>query len=187
MKTFAAFFGLAGICFGIGFFAGERYGRKQVKQNLEKEDQDAETDTVTPEELGYISDECQSEKMDNYLAEHEHPDEADSQETEETEENDISLEPLDDFIEVFFDEDRWDNETAFDCRDLTYYVEDEILCDEDEKRIDDPQELIGSTAIALMLQTASPVIFVRNSWSEVLYRISRVDNAYGRAVLGIDL
>lgn len=190
MKAWLGLISLGVTLLGVGFFAGERYGEYKVNKEIEESKMDerveeASAPEVKPEDLGYISDsdemDTHARDMDEYLAKFEHPEEDDDEEAKEDKKAAVDAQ-----IEIFFDEDRWDMETEYDCHELYYYVEDEVLCDEDEHRIEDPEEMIGSETLKTMIDGGFSVIFARNEWSEDLYKITRIDNAYGRVVLGLD-
>ena len=198
MKAWLGIFGIFGIGLGIGFFAGERYGKKQAMNipnevsNKAGEDgtDDKETANKIAEDQGYISSDDLTptvEEMDQYLASFEHPSEDDEDEIEpEPDTKDENEQIEDELIELFCDESRWDSETEYDCHELYWYTEDNVICDEDEHRLEDAEERIGKNTIATMTEWDVPVIFARNSWSEDLYKITKIDNAYGRVVLGLD-
>lgn len=188
MKAWMGLLGIFGIGLGVGWFAGERYGRKKAAEEAEMMPEGPhpkKDEAVCPEEIaeniakeaGYIPDEDEMEasarEMDDYLAETQHPSDD---------------EPKDDsrLIEVLFDQDVWDRETDYDCVELYFYAEDEIVCDEDEHRIEDVEDLIGPNTLNDMKELGVQVIFAKNHWNETLYKITRIENAYGRVVLGLD-
>ena len=200
-KVWFGLLGIFGIGAGIGFFAGERYGRKQALKNKPAEEEVREkpkglalacTDASATmndlaESLGYIPEEDEMEKnareMDKYLAGFEHPEDGDETDKEQEE---THQEVLKDCVDVYYDEDIFDSETEYTCTDLTYYLEDEVLCDENEKRIEDPEELVGPDALHLLEESNVPVIYAKNHWNEHFYRITAIPNAYGRVVLGLE-
>lgn len=188
MKAWIGLLGIFGLGCGVGWFAGERYGRKKAAEERFEATEVSNYPTEvskTPEEeaeniakeAGYIPDEDDMEvsarEMDDYLAETQHPSDD---------------EPKDDsrLIEVLFDQDIWDRETDYDCVELFFYAEDEIVCDEDDHRIEDVEDLIGPNTLNDMKELGVQVIFAKNHWNETLYKITRIENAYGRVVLGLD-
>jgi hypothetical protein len=48
------------------------------------------------------------------------------------------------------------------------------------------EDLIGPNTLNDMKELGVQVIFARNHWNETLYKITRIENAYGRVVLGLD-
>lgn len=173
MKAWLGILGIFGVGAGVGFFVGERYGRKKAAEEAEMVVPEPESDEMRAEtiitENGYASDENDISEADTL-----HP------EDDEPEEEDKHL------IEILFDEDQWDFETEYDCHELFFYEEDGVVCDEDEHVIHDPEELIGENTIAEMNRLGVDVIFAKNHWNESFYKIVRIENAYGRAVLGLD-
>lgn len=187
-KAWMGLLGIFGLGLGIGWFAGERYGRKKAAEEateVSKEKTEVSNEPEMPEktakniakESGYIPDEEEidsfAKEMDDYLAETQHPSDD---------------EPTDDsrLIEVLFDEDIWDAETQYDCCELFFYAEDGVVCDEDDHKIMDVEDLIGPTTLDDMQELGVSVIFAKNHWNETFYKITRIENAYGRVVLGLD-
>lgn len=141
------------------------------------------------EENGYsVPDEPVEENevtTDEYLASHESPSEGD------TDGDDIPIPKTIDSERYirYIDVDDFESETEYDHEDITYYEEDEVFCDENDKRIEEPDQLFGINAINQFGKNPinpDDVIFVRNNWFEKVYQITRIHNSYGRLVLGID-
>lgn len=173
---------------GVGFFAGERIGEKIANKNRKEgcdhcttviqEPDDRQLMADIARDNGYITEEQQA--ADEYFAEHEHPSEEDDTPTLE------EPVPEDRYISII-DEDEWENDVDTDKVELTYYDEDEIVCDEDENRIEDYEDLIGNWTLDRFVEDQNlEILYVRNSFTETLYMIVRVRNAYSRAVLGIE-
>lgn len=197
MKAWVGFLGLFGLGAGVGFFAGVHF--EQRRKRKEEEDilrQEQEESEKIMKEQGYDSNEDDSEpsemdmektarEMEEYLAKFEHPDDEEDLEDDTTEVHEAGKAGTDD-IELFFDEDRWDSETEYACRELYYYVEDGVVADEDEHRIEDYEDMIGPEAINELLEAGTGVIFARNSWTEELFKVTQMNNAYARLVLGLE-
>lgn len=197
MKNLFAMLLFGGIGFGMGFFAGERVGehRKANAKPVEfvggEEKYVGPGDPVFDEAVnrkvaeriasneGYIPDE-EDDAADQYLAQFESPKE------DTTDDEDLLEAPAHANIQVIT-ADQYEAETEFEHRELYFYVEDEVVCDEDEKRIDDPEELVGEEALNFLSRMESDVIYIRNDWMEAVFRIEAIDNAYGWVVLGLDL
>lgn len=202
MKAWLGLLGIGAIGFGIGFFAGERYGRAKAEESPPEPAhiQVAKKEPVTDKDVaeyiakkeGYVSDEDMDDtvqRMDEYLSGFEHPEEDDDQDDMVLKEylTPPNIPGTDkNEIEVFLDVDRWDAETEYDCHELYYYEEDEVVSDEDDHRIEDYEELIGENTIQQMNDLGVLVIFARNNWTESVYKITRIQNSYGRLVLGLD-
>lgn len=197
-KVWLGLLGIFGLGAGIGFFAGERYGRKQAGKELAAEKEQEQVPDIPKErrvnssdallkDLGYVSDEDDMDQnkqaMDEYLSQFEHPAEEEESSKDDTEDHSRLLK---DCIDIYFDEDLYDAETEYTCQDLAYYLEDEVLCDDNEKRIEDPEEILGPDALPNLVEGQMAVIYVKNHWNEHFYRITAVPNAYGRVVLGLE-
>jgi len=202
MKAWIGGLILSGIGFGVGFFAGERYGRKKANEakqepKLVEEKPILEQTKENAEEIiqqtGYVAEDgtddvdSQVEEVNAYLAQFEHPDENDDPvEDDILEEPESKEDPS--YIELVTADD-WDAEEELNRVELTYYEDDEVVCDEDEQRVDDAEDLLGHEALhsfGTNLLNPDDVIYVKNHWMETIYQVTRIHNSYGRVVLGID-
>lgn len=192
---------IAGIGFGVGFFAGERFGQKKAK----REDVFQESSEIVPVQIpsskevahdicrseGYVSEESESisndlNEVDEYLSQFESPKEDDEAEDEDP--GMMLVEKPEDYISLIT-ADEFDADETYSRVSYTYYDEDDIVCDENEVRVDDVEDLIGPDALhAFGKNPMNPenVVYVRNAWDETLYEITCIHNSYGRVVLGID-
>lgn len=198
-KAWLGIFGVFGIGFGAGYFVGERRRKKNAPKEVTVENPienlgKAFANIATSandiiQEQGYAPQDdmiVAKEEMDQYLADFEHPE-------DEEESDDISDEPSDlindedESVELFCDESRWENETEYDCYEYFWYMRDDVVCDEDENRIEDVGDVIGKVTLQTMMDWDVDVIFARNSgrFNEGLYKITRINDSYGRAVLGL--
>lgn len=186
-----------GIGFGLGFFTGERVGERKKSNAKPVEFVGGEEkyvgigDPVFDEEVnkrvaetiakneGYISQE-EADAANAYFAQFESPQEEDPLTDEDVLEEDASPEIT--VITAY----QYETETEFEHKELFFYTEDGVVCDEDEKRIDDPEELIGEETLKFLSANENDVAYIRNAWTECVYCIEAIDNAYGRVVLGID-
>lgn len=197
---------IAGIGFGVGFFAGERFGRKEKEKDIQSVVVE-ETPTIVPgaapsskevakdicEKEGYISEERESvdkdlNEVNEYLSQFESPEEDSEDETEE-DAGGVLIETLpEDYISLIT-ADEFDADETYGRVSYTYYDEDDIVCDENEVRVEDAEDLIGTEALhSFGKDPRNPdnVVYVRNTWDETLYEITCIHNSYGRVVLGID-
>lgn len=198
MKKWLSMLLFTGIGFGLGFFTGKRVGEHK-KENAkpvegitydhtgaqliaEVTQKDADGLAVS---LGYTDggkDEAyamQQEATDQYFSQFEHP-------TEDEDDERVLEEAASPNIEVIA-YDAYEAETDYEHKSLYFYTEDLVVCDEDEKRIDDPEELVGKEALDMLASMEASAICVRNHWTESVYFVQAIDNAYGRVVLGLDL
>lgn len=179
---------------GLGFFAGEQVGRRKAQKEAPAPQPDipeaTEEETVQQiaEENGYISSD--EKATDEYLGRYEHPEEEEESDGGGDEIEEILRSSDPDHYIFLTDQDEWDqNPNGIDQVEWFYYEEDEVVCDEDEKRVDDPEDQLGERALNTFgMNPLNPqdVIFVRNEFTETLYKITRIHNAYGRVVLGLD-
>ncbi len=66
---------------------------------------------------------------------------------------------------------------------LYYYVEDRVLCEDNDEEVDDEEACVGlDYEDKLTMQTTC---WVRNDTLKMLYEIHRIDDSFKRAVLGI--
>lgn len=198
---------IAGIGFGVGFFAGERFGRKE--QEKEKNippvvveeapalipDPPSSSKEIAKdicEKEGYISEERESvgkdlNEVNAYLSQFESPEEESGEEEEDA--GGVLIEaPPEDYISLIT-ADEFDADEVYGRVSYTYYDEDDIVCDENEVRVEDVEDLIGTEALhSFGKDPRNPdnVVYVRNTWDETLYEITCIHNSYGRVVLGID-
>jgi len=186
-----------GLGFGVGFFAGLRMGERKNNAKpvefvggeekyirpgdpvFEEEMNRAVAERITQHE-GYISDE-QADAANAYFAQFESPQEEDPL----TDDEDVIVEEAHPDISIIT-EDQYEAESDFEHRELYFYTEDLVVCDEDEKRMDDPEEIVGHDALNFLSSGESDVVYIRNAWTESVYRIEAIENAYGRVVLGLD-
>jgi len=186
-----------GLGFGVGFFAGLRMGERKNNAKpvefvdgeetyirpgdpvFEEEVNRAVAERITQHE-GYISDE-QADAANAYFAQFESPQEEDPL----TDDEDVIVEEAHPDISIIT-EDQYEAESDFEHRELYFYTEDLVVCDEDEKRMDDPEEIVGHDALNFLSSGESDVVYIRNAWTESVYRIEAIENAYGRVVLGLD-
>lgn len=196
---------IAGIGFGVGFFAGERFGRKEKEKDIPPvvvEEAPAPVPDPPPsskevandicEKEGYISEERESvdkdlNEVNEYLSQFESPEEESGEEEENA--GGVLIEaPPEDYISLIT-ADEFDADEVYGRVSYTYYDEDDIVCDENEVRVEDVEDLIGTEALhSFGKDPRNPdnVVYVRNTWDETLYEITCIHNSYGRVVLGID-
>lgn len=85
--------------------------------------------------------------------------------------------------------DEWqENPQEFDKVDLVYYEGDEVLADDRDQVIGDPDEAVGLTNLELFGHGSGDpnTVFVRNEVREVDYEIARSHGMYAQEVHGFD-
>ncbi len=175
----------SGLGFGIGYFAGSRFGNKGDEKEAAKE--------VTPEQLGYSVPDTDEEKaddgfddeedfdtgieeMESFLAETEHPEDDEPEFEPKKHENkvvmvvqmDEMLEDLENYPQV----------------NLHWYVKDDVLCDDTDTPLplDERDQILGS----IMLDDVADEYFygdgkelaIRNDVLETYYDIYCLRYAY---------
>ena len=211
MKAWLGLAAIGGIGFGIGFFAGERFGRKKQadEQRLEREEQEhAAPPPVSPEPKEPASDisnclppkeynpnvddidlDAQAKEMNEYFAQFESPNENDDYDPdlEDVAEKELDKPKKDkDYIRIV-NEDFWNNNTIYDPNELRYFEEDEVVADESDERVEDPEDSIGHQVLEYFNDfTDLDVQYVLNTWTMEVFKITRVHDAYARAILGLD-
>jgi hypothetical protein len=80
-----------------------------------------------------------------------------------------------------------ENETQYRQESLTWYAGDEILADENEDKIETPNDIVGLENLSRFGHGSGDynVVFVRNNERQMEYEISRVPNSFSEEVLGI--
>lgn len=202
MKAWFGFAAIAGIGFGIGFFAGERYGRKNEKKQQmdqlrveeetrkieEKKQEEQDRRTVVhasneyyPQGLEDIDLDSMTQEADAYLAQFESP-----EEDKEEEEKPAPAHPEEKYIQIV-NEDVWDQNVDYAPVELRYFDEDEVVVDESDERVEEPEDSIGNQVLGYFQQFDDlEEQFVLNNWTMEIFRISRVHDAYARVILGLD-
>lgn len=202
MKAWFGFAAIAGIGFGIGFFAGERYGRKNEKKQQmdqlrveeetrkieEKKQEEQDRRTVVhaaneyyPQGLEDIDLDSMTQEADAYLAQFESP-----EEDKEEEEKPVPAHPEEKYIQIV-NEEVWDQNVDYAPVELRYFDQDEVVVDESDERVEEPEDSIGNQVLGYFQQFDDlEEQFVLNNWTMEIFRISRVRDAYARAILGLD-
>lgn len=72
--------------------------------------------------------------------------------------------------------------------ELTYYEDDDVLCDEKDQPIIDPEGSVGDAAlVSFGVDSGDPdIVYIRNLQRECDYEIVRVHSSYQKEILGVD-
>lgn len=74
----------------------------------------------------------------------------------------------------------------FEDINLTYYAEDDILCDDQEQVIEDPEVVIGDALTRFGLKSGYPdTVFVINKRVRAIFEVLMVEGSYQEIVLGM--
>ena len=188
MKAWVGFATIFGAGLGVGFFAGTRYGQKKEidKQNdILKEQQAAKqeekkTDKVVEEAKEAIKEYTDKDfDMDKAAKEMD-----DCLNTQDFPGRDDEPEEDDKYIRIAGEAD-WDENTEYSPNELRYFKEDEQFADENDERVEDPEESIGKEAIRQLREYDNlQELYVVNEWTMEIFRITVEHDSYARAILG---
>lgn len=74
----------------------------------------------------------------------------------------------------------------FEDIDLTYYAEDDILCDDQEQVIEDPEAIIGDALTKFGVKSGYPdTVYVINKRVRAIFEVLMVEGSYQEIVLGM--
>lgn len=75
----------------------------------------------------------------------------------------------------------------FEGIDLTYYTEDDILCDDQEQVIEDPEAIIGDALTKFGVKSGySNTVYVINKRVRAIFEVLTVEGSYQEIVLGCE-
>lgn len=122
------------------------------------------------------------------------PDPAEEEYPEEDEEIEAELDSFDkarvrnDDPYIITIDDYNTTNSHYDKITVTYYSEDDVLADENEEIISDPNSIIGEDALLNFGEGSddADIVYVRNEKIAVDYEVIRVYKSYSRDILGID-
>lgn len=96
--------------------------------------------------------------------------------------------PEDDDEEEIFTvtEEEMETYDNFEGIDLTYYAEDDILCDDQEQVIEDPEAIIGDALTKFGVKSGYPnTVYVINKRVRAIFEVLMVEGSYQEIVLGV--
>ena len=96
--------------------------------------------------------------------------------------------PEDDDEEEIFTVSEEEIETYdnFEGISLTYYAEDDILCDDQEQVIEDPEAIIGDALTKFGVKSGYPdTVYVINKRVRAIFEVLMVEGSYQEIVLGV--
>ena len=93
----------------------------------------------------------------------------------------------DDEEEIFtVSEEEMETYDNFEDIDLTYYAEDDILCDDQEQVIEDPEAIIGDALTKFGVKSGYPdTVYVINKRVRAIFEVLMVEGSYQEIVLGM--
>ena len=108
--------------------------------------------------------------------------------TEETDPAEKESPPEDDDEEEIFtvSEEEMETYDNFEYINLTYYAEDDILCDDQEQVIEDPEAVIGDALTKFGVRSGYPdTVYVINKRVRAIFEVLMVEGSYQEIVLGM--
>lgn len=93
----------------------------------------------------------------------------------------------DDEEEIFtVSEEEMETYDNFEDISLTYYAEDDILCDDQEQVIEDPEAIIGDALTKFGVKSGYPdTVYVINKRVRAIFEVLMVEGSYQEIVLGM--
>lgn len=146
----------------------KHYQKKQEKPKTIEEAEEREKDRITYEAITKRYQESDEQRPVD-PAEQESPPED---------------EPEEEIFTVTEEEiESYDN---FENIDLTYYAEDDILCDDQEQVIEDPEAIIGDALTKFGVESDYPdTVYVINERVRAIFEVLMVEGSYQEIVLGV--
>lgn len=194
-KTFLAFG--AGLAVGVGgtyFYLKQKYEEKlseqiqEIRKHYQKKQEKPKTIEEKDEKFANRFEEAEERGKDQIAYEsivkrYQGSDErcpVDPAEQESPPED----EPEEEIFTVTEEEmETYDN---FEDIDLTYYAEDDILCDDQEQVIEDPEAIIGDALTKFGVKSGYPdTVYVINKRVRAIFEVLMVEGSYQEIVLGV--
>lgn len=193
-KTFLAFG--AGLAVGIGgsyFYLKQRYEEKlseqiqEIRRHYQEKQERSKSKEEKDEKFASRFEEVEERGKDRiayesiakrYQGSDKNP--VDPAEQESPPED----EPEEEIFTVTEEEmETYDN---FEDIDLTYYAEDDILCDDQEQVIEDPEAIIGDALTKFGVKSGYPdTVYVINKRVRAIFEVLMVGGSYQEIVLGM--
>lgn len=191
-KTFLAFD--AGLAVGIGgtyFYLKQKYEEKlseqiqEVRRHYQEKQERSKPKEEKDDKFANRFEEAEERGKDRIAYEsiakrYQGSDEPDPAEKESPPED----EPEEEIFTISMEEiESYDN---FEDIDLTYYAEDDILCDDQEQVIEDPEDIIGDSLTKFGVKSGYPdTVYVINKRVGAIFEILMVEGSYQEIVLGM--
>jgi hypothetical protein len=103
-----------------------------------------------------------------------------------TDEDDVDETSLDGFIEIISYTEYNAGEKEYEQVTLTYFAEDDTLCDEDDMPIEDVNAVVGNSSLEKFgYRSRDPrIVYVRNNRLRIDYTVCKSDGSYAEEVAG---
>lgn len=191
-KTFLAFG--AGLAVGIGgayFYLKQKYEEKlseqiqEVRKHYQEKQERSKPKEEKDEKFANRFEEAEEREKDRIAYEsiakrYQASEKVDPAEKESP--------PEDDDEEEIFTVSEEETETYdnFENISLTYYAEDDILCDDGEQVIEDPEAVIGDALTKFGMNSGYPdTVYVINKRVRAIFEVLMVEGSYQELVLGM--
>lgn len=191
-KTFLAFG--AGLAVGIGsayFYLKQKYEEKlsermqEVRKHYQEKQKQSKPKEEKDEKFASRFEEAEERGKDRIAYEsiakrYQGSERVDPAERESPPEDD-------DEEEIFtVTEEEMETYDNFEGIDLTYYAEDDILCDDQEQVIEDPEAIIGDALTKFGVKSGYPdTVYVINKRVRAIFEVLMVEGSYQEIVLGV--
>ena len=194
-KTFLAF--SAGLAVGIGgtyFYLKRKYEEKlseqiqEVRSHYQKKKEQPKSKEEKDEEFANRFEEAEERGKDRIAYESIAKRYQGSDEQRPVDPAEQESPPEDDDEEEIFTatEEEMEAYGSFEDLDLTYYAEDDILCDDQEQVIEDPEAIVGDALTKFGVKSGYPdTVYVINKRVRAIFEVLMVEGSYQEIVLGM--
>lgn len=194
-KTFLAFG--AGLAVGIGgtyFYLKKKYEEKlseqiqEIRKHYQKKQEQSKSKEEKDEKFANRFEEAEERAKDRIAYESIAKRYRGSDERRPVDPAEQESPPEDEPEEEIFTvtEEEMETYDNFECIDLTYYAEDDILCDDQEQVIEDPESIIGDALTKFGVKSGYPdTVYVINKRVRAIFEVLMVEGSYQEIVLGM--
>lgn len=194
-KTFLAFG--AGLAVGIGgsyFYLKQKYEEKlseqiqEVRKHYQEKQEKPKSKEEKDEKFANRFEEAEERAKDRIAYESIAKRYRGSDEQRPVDPAEQESPPEDEPEEEIFTvtEEEMETYDNFEDIDLTYYAEDDILCDDQEQVIEDPEAIIGDALTKFGVKSDYPdTVYVINKRVRAIFEVLMVEGSYQEIVLGM--
>ena len=194
-KTFLAF--SAGLAVGIGgtyFYLKQKYEKKlseqiqEVRKHYQEKQEQSKPKDEKNEKFANRFEEAEERGKDRIAYESIAKRYQGSDEQRPVDPAEQESPPEDEPEEEIFTvtEEEMETYDNFEDIDLTYYAEDDILCDDQEQVIEDPEAIIGDALTKFGVKSGYPdTVYVINKRVRAIFEVLMVEGGYQEIVLGM--
>lgn len=195
-KTFLAFG--AGLAVGIGgtyFYLKKKYEEKlseqiqEIRKHYQKKQERSKSKEEKDEKFANRFEEAEERAKDRIAYESIVKRYRGSDEQRPVDPAEQESPPEDETEEEIFTvtEEEMETYDNFEGIDLTYYAEDDILCDDQEQVIEDAEAIIGDALTKFGVKSGYPnTVYVINKRVRAIFEVLMVEGSYQEIVLGCE-